>query len=95
MCRPAPRRYSWGGVERTGAVQGDFDNRWHRTALAGEPQAVARLAEAGIGPLYRFCLARVGGNHHLCEEVVQETLLQAIRRLKTYEPDRSLVAIGA
>ncbi|MCY2926117.1 MAG: sigma-70 family RNA polymerase sigma factor [Planctomycetota bacterium] len=70
-------------------MQGDFDKRWREMALAGEPQAVARLAEAAIGPLYRFCMARVGGNHHLCEEVVQETLLQAIGRLKTYDPGRS------
>ncbi|MCY2930494.1 MAG: sigma-70 family RNA polymerase sigma factor [Planctomycetota bacterium] len=74
-------------------MQADFDERWHGMALAGEPNAVARLAEAGIAPLYRFCLTRLGGNHHLCEEVVQETLLQAIRRLKTYDPARAGGAI--
>lgn len=40
-------------------------------------------------PLYRFCLYRVGRNHHLCEEVVQETLLGAIRRLRDYKPERT------
>jgi RNA polymerase sigma-70 factor, ECF subfamily len=38
--------------------------------------------------LYGFCLYRVGRDRHLCEEVVQETLVQAIRDLKQYDPGR-------
>ncbi len=67
----------------------DFDHRWHRAALAGDREAVDRLAQAALGPLYRFCFYRVGGSRHLCEEVVQETLLQAIRGLDRYEPGRA------
>lgn len=66
-----------------------FDASWRRWALAGEPAAVKRLAEAALEPLYRFCLYRVGRNHHLCEEVVQETLMGAIRRLRDYKPERT------
>jgi len=66
-----------------------FDHPWHRAALSGDAEAIARLAEAAVGPLYRFCLYRVGGNRHLCEEVVQETLVRAIRDLDRYEPDRA------
>jgi RNA polymerase sigma-70 factor (ECF subfamily) len=40
-------------------------------------------------PLYRFCLYRVGRNRHLCEEVVQETLVRAIRELHHYDPARA------
>ncbi len=66
-----------------------FDAAWRDKALAGEDQAVTRLASWALVPLYRFCLYRVGRNHHLCEEVVQETLLRAIRGLERYEPDRA------
>ncbi len=48
-----------------------------------------QLADETIAPLFRFCFYRVGGDHHLCEEVVQETLLAAIGRLHAYQPDRS------
>jgi RNA polymerase sigma-70 factor (ECF subfamily) len=66
-----------------------FDNPWHRCALAGKPEAIDALAQAALEPLYRFCFYRVGRNRHLCEEVVQETMLRAIRDLHCYEPDRA------
>lgn len=46
------------------------------------------LAQEALTPLFRFCYYRVGRNRHLCEEVVQETLLRAIRDLMNYEPAR-------
>jgi RNA polymerase sigma-70 factor (ECF subfamily) len=64
-----------------------FDGPWHRLALRGDTAAVGRLSSV-ITPLYRFCLYRVGGNRSLCEEVVQETLLRALRQLDQYEPQR-------
>jgi RNA polymerase sigma-70 factor (ECF subfamily) len=66
-----------------------FDSSWHRCALAGSPAAIDALAQAALGPLYRFCFYRVGRNRYLCEEVVQETMLRAIRDLHRYEPDRA------
>ncbi len=66
-----------------------FDQRWRRAALAGDPEAIDRLARATLQPLYRFCFYRVGRNRHLCEEVVQETLCRAIRELDKYEPTRA------
>lgn len=65
-----------------------FDAAWRRDALAGNAAAVAVFAEAMLQPLYAFCLYRVGRNRHLCEEVVQETLVRAIRDLDHYDPDR-------
>jgi RNA polymerase sigma-70 factor (ECF subfamily) len=71
------------------ALQAIFDNSWHRCALSGDAQAIDALAQAALAPLYSFCFYRVGRNRHLCEEVVQETMLRAIRDLRRYEPDRA------
>jgi len=65
------------------------DTSWHRCALAGSRAAIDALAQAALGPLYRFCFYRVGRNRYLCEEVVQESMLRAIRDLRRYEPDRA------
>jgi RNA polymerase sigma-70 factor (ECF subfamily) len=70
-------------------VKALFDAGWRRRALDGEAAAVCLLAEEMIDPLYRFCLHRVGRNTHLCEEVVQETLVRALRELERYDPARS------
>jgi RNA polymerase sigma factor (sigma-70 family) len=70
-------------------LQRAFDHRWHQAALAGRREAIDRLARAALEPLYRFCLWRVGCDRHLCEEVVQETMLRAIRELDRYEPARA------
>lgn len=66
-----------------------FDAAWRRRALDGDAEAVRSLAEAVLQPLYGFCLYRVGRNAHLCEEVVQETLLRAIREMERYQPERA------
>jgi RNA polymerase sigma-70 factor (ECF subfamily) len=70
-------------------LQANFNSGWRDRALSGDPVAVAALAETALVPLYRFCLHRVGRNQHLCEEVVQETMLRAIRALEQYDPARS------
>jgi hypothetical protein len=56
-------------------------------ALAGDASAVQALAEAVLQPLYCFCLYRLARNRHLCEEVVQETLVRALRDLERYEQE--------
>ena len=70
-------------------MRATFDARWRTEALAGDERAVGELADAMLTPLYRFCLYRLGGDRHLCEDVVQETLLRAIRDLDRYDPHRS------
>ena len=67
----------------------NFDAAWHVRALSGEAAAVDQLATAALDPLYQFCFYRVGGDRHLCEEVVQETLVRAIGGLAAYEPGRA------
>jgi RNA polymerase sigma-70 factor (ECF subfamily) len=66
-----------------------FDSGWRARALAGDTTAVQSLADCTLQPLYSFCLYRVGRDRHLCEEVVQETLLRALRELDHYEPARA------
>lgn len=66
-----------------------FDEAWKRRALAGNREAVDQLAAVALAPLYRFCYYRVGRRHDDCEEVVQETLVKAIRDLHRYEPARA------
>ncbi len=67
----------------------DFDAGWRTRALAGDADAVQVLADASLGPLYGFCFYRVGRDRHLCEEVVQETLVRALRTLEQYDPARA------
>ena len=66
-----------------------FDADWRARALRGDAAAVQLMADDLLGPLYRFCLYRVGRNRHLCEEVVQETLVRALRDLDHYDPPRA------
>ena len=65
-----------------------FDAVWRQRALEGDAEAVRRFAEATLQPLYAFCLPRVGRDTHRCEEVVQETLVRALRQLDRYDPVR-------
>src|ERR1700730_17772165 len=76
---------------RNGGMRLDtiFDAAWRNRALRGDGEAITGLAGAALQPLYAFCLYRVGRNRHLCEEVVQETLLRALRELANYDPARS------
>jgi RNA polymerase sigma-70 factor (ECF subfamily) len=66
-----------------------FDAAWRARALEGHADAVTTLTDETLQPLYRFCLYRVGRNRHLCEEVVQETLLRALKELPHYDPARA------
>jgi RNA polymerase sigma-70 factor (ECF subfamily) len=70
-------------------LQATFDLAWRERALSGDAESVVALARSALEPLYRFCLHRVGRKQHLCEEIVQETMLRAIRELNHYEPSRA------
>jgi RNA polymerase sigma factor (sigma-70 family) len=66
-----------------------FDEVWRRAALRGDGEAASLLAREMVGPLFSFCFYRVGKRRDLCEEVVQETMVMAMRTLAAYEPKRS------
>ncbi len=70
-------------------MQPIFDDAWRLRALQGNPSAVQAMLHEVLQPLYGFCLYRVGKNQHWCEEVVQETLLRALRDLASYDPPRA------
>jgi len=70
-------------------VKAGFDAVWKRRATGGDAGAVRLLAERVVRPLWAFCFYRVGKRRDLCEEVVQETLVRAIRDLKSYDPARA------
>jgi RNA polymerase sigma-70 factor (ECF subfamily) len=70
-------------------LQNTFDAAWRTRALGGDAAAIQGLAADVLQPLYGFCFYRVGRNRHLCEEVVQETLLRAMRELDHYDPARA------
>ena len=69
--------------------QPTFDVAWKRRATAGDMDAIGEMVGASLEPLFRFCLYRVGKNRHLCEEVVQETIVRGIADLSNYQPERS------
>src|SRR5687767_2192562 len=81
-------------VGTEGRLDPGFDAAWRDQALQGDEAAVGRLAATMLVPLYRFCFYRVGRRQDLCEEVVQETVLRALRDLSKYEPARSGNDIG-
>lgn len=66
-----------------------FDAAWKQRARDGDEQAVRELVDASLEPLFQFSFYRVGRNRHLCEEVVQETIVRAIAELASYDPNRS------
>ena len=70
-------------------MQPVFDETWRRKALQGNEAAVKLMLQQVLQPLYGFCLNRVGRNRHWCEEIVQETMLRALRDLANYAPARS------
>jgi len=70
-------------------VKAVFDSHWRQAARSAQPWAVRLLADQALQSVYDFCLYRLGRRRDLCEEVVQETMVQALRRLADYDPDRS------
>ena len=59
-------------------------------AAGGDPDAVRALIDS-IGPVvYGFVFARVGGNEPAAQDLLQETLIEALRSAPTFRGDASL-----
>ena len=59
-------------------------------AAGGDPEAVRALLDS-IGPVvYGFVFARVGGNEPAAQDLLQETLIEALRSAPTFRGDASL-----
>lgn len=57
---------------------------------AGEPDAVRALLDGHAPTVYGFIFARVGGSEQTAEDLLQETLLEAVRSSHTFRGDASL-----
>src|SRR5688572_1378058 len=66
-----------------------FDNERRLRCLAGRAQAARAYADALLPTLHYCCLYRVDKHRPCREEVVQETLVRALRQLEQYEPARA------
>jgi len=59
-------------------------------AAGGDPDAVRSLVDS-VGPVvYGFVFARVGGNDPIAQDLLQETLIEALRSAPTFRGDASL-----
>ena len=59
-----------------------------RAVLAGDEAAWQALYDAAFEPLLAYALWRCGQRRDLAEEVVQETWLVAVRRIREFDPER-------
>ena len=59
-------------------------------AASGKPEAVRRLLDQSGPVVYGFLFGRVGGNPSVAEDLVQETLLEAVRSSHTFRGESAL-----
>jgi len=59
-----------------------------RALLAGAPDAAARLYDRYAAGLHRFLVTRLAGDVPLAEEAVVETLVAAVRDVRSFDPRR-------
>jgi RNA polymerase sigma-70 factor (ECF subfamily) len=61
-----------------------------RRLLAGDEDAFALFFSANFGRLYRFALARTDGDPDAAEDMVQKTLIVAVRKMHTFRGEATL-----
>ena len=66
------------------------DRQVAKRLLAGDQRAFDGFFDDNFARLYRFALARLGGDTHAAEEVAQATLTRAIRKIATYRAESAL-----
>jgi len=59
-----------------------------RRLLSGDEAAFRQFFDGHFPRLYRFALRRTDGDHDAAEEIVQKTLITAMRKLHTFEGRR-------
>lgn len=59
-----------------------------RTAAAGDPGALTRLYAAHVDSLYAFAFYRAGRDPAVAEDIVHDTLLDALRHAPDFDPTR-------
>ena len=78
------------------ASSSDSDPRLEEKALvermlAGDEAAMEEFADEYFPGLYRFALARLGGDTELAREVVQTTVCKALAKLETFRGEAPLL----
>jgi RNA polymerase sigma-70 factor, ECF subfamily len=76
----------------TGRQSPESDRELVRRMLAGDGGAFERFFDAAYPALYRFAVARLGGNRDGAADVAQAVICQAIRKLGTYRGEAPLLA---
>ena len=66
------------------------DSQLVREMLAGEERAFNAFFETYFPRIYRFALPRLGRNEDTAKDVVQATLIKAMRKLGDYRGDAAL-----
>ncbi len=61
-----------------------------RRLLSGDEAAFRQFFDGHFPRLYRFALTRTDGDHDAAEEIVQKTLIAAMRKLQAYRGEASL-----
>ena len=61
-----------------------------RRLLSGEEAAFRQFFDGHFPRLYRFALKRTDGDHDAAEEIVQKTLITAMRKLHTFRAEAAL-----
>ena len=61
-----------------------------RRLLSGDEAAFRQFFDGHFPRLYRFALKRADGDHDAAEEIVQKTLITAMRKLQTFRAEATL-----
>lgn len=77
-------------IKLRAVVEHEADLQQARSMLKGDEVALRRFIDRYFPRLYRFALSRLRNDHEAAEEVVQDTLTIAARRIETYRGEASL-----
>jgi RNA polymerase sigma-70 factor (ECF subfamily) len=70
-----------------------FDHDAIKRLYDKDPDTVKVWFEHFVDSIYTFVYYRVGRNEHIASDVVQETFLEALTRIKRYDPERGSMEV--
>ncbi|MBT8084784.1 MAG: hypothetical protein KJN72_06140, partial [Woeseia sp.] len=77
-------------ADRSSEVVYAEDRQMAQRLLAGDEAAFRQFFDEHYGRLYRFALSRLGGDQVAAEDIVQQTLSKALRKLASYKAESQL-----
>ncbi len=63
-----------------------------RKMLAGDERAMEAFGDTYFPPLYRYAIGRLSGNADLARDLVQATVVKALRKLRSFRGEAPLIA---